>query len=142
MVRSPVLALLLVTLCLPMTSCYAMTRIVAERCVLIDLHGKAGRELIPLLDSFAQEHDLVPDKSHPISPSYERRNGKTIHADVIYTIGMGRFGAELSLFRFDAPRDADLLSAFDRLIEEQIAPKYKVTWCKDVPDYQIPQVYR
>lgn len=129
-------------LSLLITSCHAMTPTVAERCVLIDLQGQAGKKLIPMLDTFAEAHGLIPDKSHPISPSYERREGKSVYADLIYTIGMGRFGAELSLFRFDPSRNADLVAAFDVFVQQRIAPKYKVTRCADTPDYQLPEVYR
>lgn len=137
LIRLPLLAM-----CFLSTSCSAMTATVAERCVLVDLQAKAGKELIPTLDKFAEEHRLVADKSHPISPSYERREGDLLIADLVYTIGMGGFGAELSLFRFDKDRSGDLIEAFDTLVEEEIRPKYKVTVCAEVDGYELPVVYR
>jgi len=132
----------LLVMCFFSASCSAMTATVAERCVLIDLQGEAGKQLIPVLDGFAENHELVVDKSHPISPSYERREGEQLIADLVYTIGMGRFGAELSLFRFDNERSGDLIEAFDTLVEEEIRPKYKVTACAEVDGYELPVVYR
>lgn len=130
------------TLCFLATSCSAMTATVAERCVLIDLQAEAGKELIPALDEFADNHGLIVDKSHPISPSYERREDDRLIADLVYTISMGRFGAELSLFRFDKDRSDDLLEAFDALVEETIRPAYGVTDCQEVDGYELPVVYR
>ena len=133
--------LLLATVLLP-AACNAMTATVAERCVLIDLQAQAGHELVPTLDAFAEQQGLVADKSHPISPSYERREGDRVIADVIYTMGAGKFGAELSLFRFDPKRNEDLLTAFDALVENEIKPRYDVTTCEEVEGYELPIVYR
>lgn len=119
-----------------------MTKTVAERCVLVDLQQKKGKELFPYLDAFALANRLAPEKSHPIAPSYQRRDGDVIQAEVIYTIGMGQFGAELSLFRSDKSKNADLLAAFDKFVTQEVAPRYKTTRCADVPDYKLPEVYR
>ncbi len=84
----------------------------------------------------------MPEKSHPVNPRYEKRANAKLIGDVSYSIGMGRFGAELSVFRYDPTRDADLLAAFDMFVERTVAPKFKVTRCADTPDYQLPVVYR
>lgn len=123
-------------------SCDAMTATDAERCVLVDLHARAGKELYPILDSFAKNHGLIPDKSHPINPRYARKDENEVIAEVSYTIGMGEFGAELTLFRFDNERNEDLLEAFDTLVEEEIRPKYGVRTCEEVEGYELPIVYR
>lgn len=137
-----VIRLPLLAICFLSVSCSAMTATAAERCVLVDLQAKAGKDLIPTLDRFAEEHSLVADKSHPINPRFARYSSNEITAEVSYRIGMGRFGAELSLFRFDNNRGDDLIEAFDTLVEEEIRPKYKVTACAEVDGYELPVVYR
>lgn len=126
--------ILLLSVCLLapiMSACDVMNGTVADRCIYVDLYGQKGKELIPILDAFAKAQGLVADKSHPISPSYERKVKTDVVADLVYTMGLGRFGAELTLFRFDKSRSADLLDLFDRLVEEEIAPHYKVTQCTE-----------
>jgi len=124
------------------TACSAMTATVAERCVLVDLQARGGHELVPVLDAFAERYGLVVDKSHPISPSYERYEDSTVIADVIYTMGAGEFGAVLYLFRFDPDRSEDLLQAFDALVDDEIRPNYGVTACEEVDGFELPVVYR
>lgn len=123
-------------------SCNATNRTVAERCVLIDLQGHEGKKLFPLLDDFAQRNDLVSDKSHPISLRFERRISNVVAAEVVYTIGLGKYGAELSLFRFDTSNHADLFRAFDNFVKLELAPRFGVVDCAAVPNYQLPEVYR
>lgn len=122
------------------TSCQPMTTTVAERCVFFDLIAQQGHELTPTLDVFANELGLTPDKSHPLNPRYlmVSGNGMTV-AEISYRIGMGPFGAELVLFRFDRNLDADLVEHFDSLVSEVLAPAHKVTPCK--PD-QFPKTLR
>lgn len=119
-------------------SCQAMTKTVAERCVLVDLQQERGRELLPLLEAFAKANALEPELSHPIAPRYIRGPKERSRAEIGYRIGMGEFGAALTLFRFDLAQDADLLEAFDRFVVNEVSPKYKVRLCADVPDYSIP----
>ncbi len=134
--------LLVLTSTLVTTSCHAMTSTIAERCVLVDLQQARGRELLPLLEQFAQAHDLEPELSHPIHPRYIRGAKERSRAEVAYRIGLGEFGAALTLFRFDQTQDADLPAAFDRFVELELASRYKVTRCADVPDFEIPSIYR
>jgi hypothetical protein len=115
-----------------------MTRTVAERCVLVNLQQERGRNLLPLLEDFAKSNGMEPELSHPISPRYIRGPKERSRAEVSYTVGMGRYGAELTLFRFDPAQDADLLEAFDRFVVNEISSRYKVTLCADVPDYSVP----
>ncbi|MGQ0801318.1 MAG: hypothetical protein ACT4NL_14570 [Pseudomarimonas sp.] len=121
-------------------SCHAMNATRAERCVFIDLKGLKGRELIPLLDKFAADAGLVENKSDPAAPRYALVPSLAIiEAEIAYEIGMGRFGAALSLFRFDNARNTGLPEQFDDFVKGTIAAKYKVTACQ--PE-QFPTVYR
>jgi len=58
---------------------------------------------------------------------------------VSYLIGVGEFGAQLAAYRFDRSSNAELLNLFDQLLEEKIAPKYRVTQCEVS---QLPTAYR
>lgn len=124
------------------TACHTMAKATAERCVLVDLQQEQGRQLLPLLDAFAKSHDLASEMSHPISPKYQRASEGRPTAEVMYRMGMGRFGAVLTLFRYDSTLNEDLLLAFDGFVESQIATRYKVTQCADVPGFQVPVAYR
>jgi hypothetical protein len=141
MIRYAILLLALTTT-LMTTSCHAMTSTVAERCVLVDLQQARGRELLPLLEQFAQANDLEPELSHPIHPRYIRGAKERSRAEVAYRIGLGEFGAALTLFRFDQMQDTDLPAAFDRFVDLELTPRYKVTRCADIPDFEIPSTYR
>lgn len=123
-------------------SCDAMTPTVAERCVLIDLQQERGKELLPLLEAFAKAHGLEPEMSHPIHPRYIRGVKERSRAEVKYLLGVGSFGALLTLFRFDDRQDTDLPEAFDQFVGREVASRYKVTQCADVPEFQIPSIYR
>jgi len=122
--------LLAVSLLAP-TSCDAMTSTRAERCVYVDLQARQGLELLPLLDEFAESTGLVADKSHPINPRYARRSRSgDSEAEVSYRIGMGEFGAELALFRYEVGVNAELVERFDRFVAETVAAKYGITPCR------------
>lgn len=121
--------------------CDVTTKTVADRCVLVDLQAQAGRKLIPLIDEFAKRNRLVPDKSHPINPRYQRKLDDELIEEISYTIGMGKFGAELSLFRY-RETGKEILEAFDKFIDEEVVPQYGVTNCRAVPGYEMPEVYR
>lgn len=124
------------------TACHSMTRTIAERCVLIDLHGEQGRELIPWLDAFASQRRLTSDKSNPVVTRYQAHDGQRLVAEINYTIGMGPHGAVLTLFRYDETLNEELPAAFDVFVQEEIAPRYKVTQCADVPGFKTPETYR
>jgi hypothetical protein len=52
----------------------------------------------------------VVDNSHPINPTYARTSeAGEKEAEIMYTIGVGEFGAMLALFRFDDGLNADLV---------------------------------
>ncbi len=122
------------------SSCRAMNSTQAERCVLVDLPQLKGHELTTVLDAFASETGLVADKSHPINPTYARKSDSgNFEVEISYRVGMGEFGAALTLFRYDKSLNAELLAQFDRFVEETIASKYKVTPCE--PE-QYPTAYR
>jgi hypothetical protein len=135
-------ALSVIALLISYVGCHAVTKIVAERCVLVDLQQAKGKELLPYLAAFAEAHQLVAEKSDPIEPIFQRRDGEAIHAEVIYRMGMGRFGAQLALFRYDEVHTGDLPVAFDEFVDHEVSSRYKVTRCTDVPGYQLPEVYR
>lgn len=140
-VRQLVVVLFLVAV-IPAGSCRAMTATVAERCILIDLPQQRGRELLPLLEKFAFAVEMDVDLSNPAVARYTRGERIKPRASVGYTMGMGEFGAALALFRFEPPEDADLLAAFDRFAEREVAPRYRVTRCSEMPGFQPPVVYR
>ena len=123
-------------------SCKAVTTTVAERCVLLDLPVQRGSELLPMLEEFALKNELDVDLSNPAVARYTRGERLRPSSYLGYTMGMGDFGAVLSLFRFERPQDADLLDSFDRFVEDEVAPRYRVTLCSEVPDFQPPVVYR
>ena len=123
-------------------SCDAMTATVAERCVLIDLQQERGREIFPMLDAFATVSNLDPELSHPINPRYIRGSKDQSRAEVAYRLGLGSFGALLTLFRFDENQDSDLVEAFDQFVRDELEPMYKVTPCAEVPDFEIPMIYQ
>lgn len=142
MIRAVLSVILTPLVLLSATVGHPMSKTIAERCVLIDLQQEKGRELLPLLDSLAEENGLVVERSHPVNLKYQRISGRRIDAEIMYTMGMGRFGAVLTLFRYDTEINAELLSTFDSFIESQIARTYKVARCVDVPEFQIPESYR
>ena len=114
----------------------------AERCVLIDLPRERRSELFPALSAFASTHDLEPDLSHPIQLRYFRSRLDRSRAEVHYVFGMGEIGAVLTLYRFDANQDGDLLDAFDQFVTSEVKTAYRVTECSDVPDMQTPVAVR
>ena len=124
------------------TACHPMTRTIAERCVLIDVHGEQDQELIPGLDAFATEHLLTPDRSHPLASRYQAHDGQRLVAEMNYRIGMGPHGAVLTLFRYDEKLNEGLPKDFDVFVQEEIAPRYKVTQCVDVSGFKTPEIYR
>jgi len=142
MLSRHIILLLASTSMLITTACSAMPPIAAERCVLVDLQQEGGRELFPLLKAFADANGLEPELSHPIYPRYLRGSRENSRAEVAYRIGFGHFGALLTLFRFDTSQDADLVEAFDRFVEHEVASRHKVTQCGDVPNFKVPIIYR
>lgn len=119
-----------------------MTKTIAERCVLINVRGEEAKSVIPILDEFANENNLFINKGHPISPHYEKRNGDEIEAQIVYTMGIGRFGAELSLFRFDVNKNSDIVGEFDAFVNEKLKNKYASKTCPEEPNYKTPEAYR
>jgi hypothetical protein len=121
-------------------ACHAREGVKAERCVFVELQGRQGLELVPLLDSFANTHELAANKSHPINPVYLRKSSEgEIEAQVSYLMGVGPFGAQLSLFRYSYTQNAELIAEFDDYVEHTIAANHKVAPCK--PE-QFPTIYR
>lgn len=122
------------------TSCKPMTKTLAERCLFVDLQGRQGLALVSTLDAFADTHKLIVNKGHPINPRYLRlSNDGEIEAELSYHIGVGPFGAQLSLFRFNDSKNLDLIDKFDTYVGEVISQKYKVTPCSSE---QFPTIYR
>lgn len=124
-----------------MASCHAMTPVVASRCLLIGLDQKKGKELVPLLDEFSKQAGLVPEKSHPINFRYQERVGKSVLSEFVYTIGMGRFGAVLTYFRYESAGSTSLLPQFDSFVESRVAPKYPVKQCSEEPGFETPSAH-
>lgn len=122
------------------SACHAMTRTPAERCLLIDLQQERGKEALPLLLAFAKRYGLEPELSHPVHPRYIRGSKEQPSAEVNYAMSFGPHGAVLTLFRFDSQTDRGLPAAFDRFVEQELKPRYKVTPCSEVPDFKTPEV--
>lgn len=124
-------------------SCGAASPMAAERCVLIDLQQLRGREILPLLKVFADDHGLDIDLSHPMSFKYARDNEKRRPTVlVVYTTGLGEFGAALSLFRFVDEGHDELVADFDKFVKQELAPRYDVIQCAERPGFQMPSIYR
>jgi hypothetical protein len=133
--------LLFLGLAFSVYSCGSSSATIAERCVLVDLQQEAGRELLPALERFAQENDLVADLSHPIAPRFHKTDSGTLVAEISYGIGMGEFGAVLSLYRFNRESSVDLLQAFDVFVD-RTSTELDVTPCAEVEGFQTPVTYR
>lgn len=115
---------------------------VADRCVLVNAIKERGRELIPVLDDFADDNGLVIEKSHPLNPRYLLQNEGAFVGEISYRFGMGRFGAELSLFHFIQGVDQELSEQFDEMVSKFEELGFIVTSCDAVDGYQKPSTYR
>lgn len=119
-----------------------MDMTVAERCVLVNAIQERGRELIPVLDAFADDEGLMVEKSHPLNPRYLLRNEEAVVGEISYRFGMGRFGAELSLFRYIEGFGQELAEKFDVVISKFEELGFSVTPCDDVEGDQKPSTYQ
>jgi hypothetical protein len=109
---------------------------------LLDLQQEKGHEAVPYLDAFAKAQRLVADKSHPIAPRYQLFSGKHLLADLTLVIGVGEFGAQLTLFEFEPSMTAELRASFDSFVTGEIATAFPTRRCAEVDGYSNPIAYR
>ena len=122
-------------------SCHAATVTEAERCILIDLQQEHGKQLFPVLEKFARENGMEIRNSNPIAPHYVAVSKDQPSAEIVYRIGFGRFGAELTFFKYDAMNDG-LELKFDQFVESSLKPQFKVTQCRDEENFKLPVMQR
>ena len=140
--------------CLKLTFCMLLTIVVmgceakemevttADRCVLVDAIQERGRELVPVLDDFAESWGLEMEKSSPPHPRYLLRVDESVVGEISFRVGMGRFGAVLSLFRFNERASQKLVDQFDEVVARFEQLGFMVTPCDDVEGFQRPRTYR
>lgn len=120
----------------------------ATQCYLIDSNGSFNgngsytRKVLNLLDAFAASQQLEIDHDDPANTVYSEKEGGVVIAKLTYTIGMGRFGSVLALFEFPHRENTNLPQKLSRFVESSLADKFKVTECRRVDGFQIPEIYR
>ena len=115
---------------------------VAERCYLVSLQQEKGRDLIPFFDEFARKNGLDSDKSSPFAFHYSFMSGESESVLISLSFGIGEFGTQLALFRFDESHNVELVEKFDAFVTGDLAERYEVKKCTDVPDYGLPQIWQ
>lgn len=124
-----------------LTSC-AHAKKAADQCFLLDLQQKEGEKLIPLLNEFAEINGLNSDKSNQIIYRYYLGKTEDPKVEIIYRIGMGKFGAMLLLFSDGSSLSDNTVDLFNKFVDAKLTSGFAVRKCEDVPNFKIPVIYR
>ena len=110
----------------------------AAQCFVVDVKNGGADKLASYLDAFALTKGLTPDRQLPQMTIYTLYVGARKAALISFTPSVGEPGAQLALYRFDAPLSESLADAFVNLVNRQIRPLFGVKTCAEVPDVGVP----
>ena len=110
----------------------------SAECMLINAYQNEGFDLIQIANTFSddRQHDAIT--SHPVSPRYLIKKDGGLAGEISLVIGMGPFGAQLTLWVFEEKFAQVVDSEFRLLMSILEEHGYELTPCANVEGYRPP----
>lgn len=104
-------------------------------CVVVEAHAEQGVALAGVMKRFADSENLT-NSGRDEEPVF-RNHANTL--ELVVTTYLGPLGSMITLYELQGDRDAALLGRLDAFVRSEVASRWQIRACSDVPDLDTPQ---